>query len=234
MEPIQPQAQPQPKPQPQQSGLKPKSSQQPPGLDQQEEFSYLVMPQQNKYQDFKNPNMPKEPSQKPLPVKGGKTGYIIGGIVVLIVLGALAYYLLGLKQEESAEQKLPKTWLTKYFNKETCDQPEVCGDDADPDKDGLTNYDEFKKTRTSLTDADSDDDGLADGDEANVYQTDPTDKFTDPRTLVSENNYTDGHQIKNEYDPLTPGLKFSATRKQQISDDIAKHGLHEPTISTLK
>lgn len=181
------------------------------------------------------------PSKLPPPPNGlrnKKIVYIIAGLVVLVALTGVGYYIFAKKKSEpkqtQTESKLPKTWLLKYFNTETCEDQNYCGDDADPDKDGLSNYDEFKKSRTSLNTTDTDSDGLADGDEYNIYKTDPTDKFTDKRSVALENNYTDGHQIKNGYDPLTPGLRFTETRLKQIEDDIAKYSLHEPSISTLK
>ena len=195
-----------------------------------EDFSFIVMPQGNGKPDYKPPKTPEvsEPKLRPSSKKWVK--YLIAGIVAIIALGAVGYFILnsnepGNKQTETASSKLPKTWLTKYFNVEICDNKDVCGDEADFDKDGLTNYEEFKHG-TDLVKIDTDNDGLADGDELNIYKTDPTDTFTDKRTVARELNYTDGHQIKNGYDPLTPGLKLTETRIQQIADDTAKYGLH--------
>lgn len=163
--------------------------------------------------------------------------YILGGIVVLIVLGLLAYFILGSKKTETSPDqtvtsKLPKVWLVQYFNKEVCDDQTVCGDDADSENDGLKNYDEFK-AGTSPVNTDSDADGLADGDEVNIYKTEATLKYTDRRDIVAQSDWTDGFQIKNGYDPLTPGLKFTDARNQQIADDTAKFSLHQPTLGTL-
>lgn len=172
-----------------------------------------------------------------------KIWYIIGGAaVLLILLGVVLYFLLGSKKtttigsqppaQTTPVTKLPKVWLTQYFNKDTCGDQTVCGDDADPDADGLTNYDEFK-TGTSPILADTDSDGLADGDELNVYKTDPALKYTDRRVVVQQNDWTDGFQVKNGFDPLTPGIKFTDSRRQQILNGAKTYPLHEPTLTTL-
>jgi len=166
--------------------------------------------------------------------------YIVIGAVLLVVIGG-AIYLMS-RGDNSGENpsentpitttRLPKVWLQQYFNKEACDDDSICGDNADPDSDGLVNYDEFK-TGTTPINSDSDVDGLADGDEVNVYKTDPVLKFTDRREIVQTNNWTDGFQIKNGYDPLTPAKAFTETRLQQILDDAKKFPLNEPTVTTL-
>lgn len=215
-----------------------------------DEISYVVMPQKNlNYEHAEQPPKSTQPPSGPkAPMPHQTDGasnkrmiYLIAGIVILVVIAGIVYYVLssknsgsGEKKDQAQASKLPKTWLVKYFNVETCEDQNYCGDDADPDKDGLSNYDEFKKTRTSLNTTDTDSDGLSDGDEYNIYKTEPTDKFTDRRSVALENNYTDGHQIKNGFDPLTPGLKFTETRLKQIAEDTAKYSLHEPTITTLK
>lgn len=74
---------------------------------------------------------------------------------------------------------------------------------------------------------------LADGDELNIYKTEPTLKYTDRRDIVSKNDWFDGYQVKNKFDPLTPGIAFTEARNEQISQAIAAMGLHEPSISYL-
>lgn len=223
----------------------------------EQEPSFQVMPQEGRFQDVNMPQTSSSPSPVPPAVPGPKQSapsmlpeemepsgskaklfYIIGGVVLLLILGALGYYMLGGKKsdtqqaDQTASTKLPKVWLKQYFDKEICNDPKICGDDADPDSDGLKNYDEFK-AGSSPTNADSDSDGLADGDEVYIYKTDPIHKFTDRRDIVAQNNWTDGYQIKSGYDPLTPGLKFTDARLKQIADDITRIGLHEPSKTTL-
>lgn len=208
------------------------------------DLSFNVMPQNGGPRNFSAPspgpsmdsNTPPSSTGYSAPSSGSshKWMYIIIGVVVLLILGGVAYYMLGTKKTDNATQttsKLPKVWLNQYFNVDTCADQNTCGDDADPENDGLSNYEEFKALTNPLN-PDTDSDGLADGDEVNIYKTDPTLKYTDRREVVAQNNWTDGYQIKNGFDPLTPALAFTEARKKQIADDTLKFKLHEPSIST--
>ncbi|MBI4049798.1 MAG: hypothetical protein HY395_03235 [Candidatus Doudnabacteria bacterium] len=160
---------------------------------------------------------------------------IIGGAIILVVLlGILVYFLIARKDgDEAANQsKLPKVWLAQHFGSEICSE-EKCKDEADPDQDGLTNYNEFKEG-TNPNNADTDTDGLADGDEINVYKTDPGLKYTDRREVAVLKDFNDAVDVAAEFDPLTPGIKMTEARLKQIEADTASFGLHEPTITTLK
>lgn len=164
-----------------------------------------------------------------------RSTYWVLGILIVGALGGCAYFLLGPdlnKNNNLPASRLPSTFTQQYFQVAVCANELSCGDDADPDDDGLTNYDEFLE-RTSPVDNDSDDDGLADGDEKFIYQTDPVDKYTDKRQAVIDNDYLDGVQVANSYDPLTPGIKMTDSRKAKIQENIAKFFLHEPTKTTL-
>lgn len=168
-----------------------------------------------------------------------KSTYIVIGLLVLAALGATAYFLLWPSANnspssplEQSASRLPKVFLQQYFSVDICVNEATCGEKADPDNDGLDNYSEFVE-QTEPMKSDSDDDGLADGDEVNIYLTDPANKFTDNRPVAAQSGYTDGSQIRNEYDPITPGLRMTDARKQQIQVAIAEHGLHEPTKTTL-
>lgn len=185
---------------------------------------------------------PSAPLPPPPPRSRRNIWVIVGAIVIVALIGFGLYYFLGSKKEEVVQPqintRLPKVWLQQYFSQNlnpdgSCSNQTICGDDPDPDNDGLNNYDEFK-TGTTPTDADTDKDGLADGDEVQVYKTVPTLKYTDRRSIVKDNDWTDSFQIKNGYDPLTPGKKFTDSRLQQIQADTATYPLHEPTLSSLK
>ncbi|GEM_PF-3055257 len=210
-------------------------------IEQPSDISYQVMPQEGHFE----PVPASAPAVPPaLPAESGPSFwrsrllYIIAGAVVLVVLGVLAFFMFRSKQPAPVTvpavvvTKLPKVWLQQYFSSETCTDQTMCGDEADSDKDGLTNHQEFK-AGTSPVNVDTDADLIADGDEVNIYKTEPTLKYTDRRDIVQQNDWTDGVQIKGGYDPLTPGLKFTDVRKQQIADDTAKFSLHEPTKTSL-
>lgn len=217
----------------------------PPNQNVQPEISYQVMPRSDKPLSQAQ-GTPASAVAAPKPRGGSKAAYIIISIAVLVIVAGLAYYFLGFKfldflikpksnssSNSSAQtSKLPTSFLSQYFAKDTCDDQATCGDNADPDHDGLTNYQEFV-AGTSPSNADTDGDGLADGDEVNVYGTNPLKKFTDTRQIAQQNGYDDGVSIKNNYDPLTPGAAFTATRLATISSNIGKFSLHAPTTTTL-
>jgi hypothetical protein len=192
-----------------------------------------------------------EPETTNLPVEEEEEGethpfnnkftYIVISVLILAVLGGIGYFLLGSGKKENttnneqSTSKLHPVWLKQYFNVENCDNQAQCGDEADPDSDGFTNYEEFKvREGTDPNDPDSDGDGLADGDEAHIYKTEPAFRFSFCRgTSGSSCTFDDGTQIANDYDPLTPAIKMTDTRKAQIEADTAKYKLHNPTQETL-
>ena len=209
------------------------------------DISFQVMPKSGSKISYVN--TPPAPPQTPLvgskspatpapKSSGSRMFYIIAGIITLVIVAGAAYYFLGTKKStttsDTPTSKLSKAWLSQNFGSDTCTIISRCGDDADPDSDGLSNYNEFI-AGTNPTIADTDKDGLADGDEVNVYNTDPLKKYTDTRTIASQNDYNDGSSIRNGYDPLTPGSKFTETRLQKIASNIAEFKLHLPTTTTL-
>jgi hypothetical protein len=120
--------------------------------------------------------------------------------------------------------KTPQDWRDKYFP--NCLDETLCGDSADPDKDGLTNLEEYTNN-TDPNNADSDLDGLADGDEVNVFGTNPlkSNSNDDPK-------YSDADYIKGGYDSQT-GKLMTDQRKAELAAKMKKSELHEPTIITL-
>ncbi len=230
-----------------------------PNTPEKQEVSFVVMPKSGgKIVDQTPVNIPPPPPETPthvvssapsIPAKSESSArksvlpYIIIALIVLLILGGLGYYFLGPFKKAPAGQnqnasRLPKTWLQQYFSQNldadgVCSNDNICGEAADPDKDGLTNYEEFV-AGTSPVVSDTDSDGIADGDEVHIYNTLPLQKYTDTRDIAKQNDYNDGIEIRNGYDPLTPGLKFTDTRLQQIQTNIQAYGLHEPTLTTLK
>lgn len=211
------------------------------------EVTYQVMPQAGNSGPAITsgplpPVAPPPGAGGPLPLDSGESFfrtskfYIIVAVVAALILGAAGWYLFGTNKSDTTPpsdvSKLPSVWLKQHFDKNVCDDKAICGDEADSDADGLTNYDEFK-AGTVPVNPDTDQDGLADGDEVHVYKTDPALKYTDRRPEVASNNWTDAVQIKNGYDPNISAAKLSDARIKQISDDTAKFGLHEPTKTTM-
>jgi hypothetical protein len=120
----------------------------------------------------------------------------------------------------------PADWQKRYFSTEECVDNNVCGDAADPDRDGLTNLEEYN-TKTDPNNADSDADGLADGDEVHVFGGSPLTQRTN-----SSEDYIDADFAKGGYD-ITTNVKYSDTQLAEIKTKIKDRGLHQPTIKTL-
>ncbi len=120
----------------------------------------------------------------------------------------------------------PSDWQTKYFGSQTCQSISVCGDEADPDRDGLGNLQEFNGG-TDPNHADSDNDGLADGDETNVFSTNPLTNHSGINV-----KYSDADNLKGGYN-FTNDKPYSTSEIQSIIQNITKFGLHQPTLTTL-
>ncbi len=127
-------------------------------------------------------------------------------------------------EDNSPAFKTPKEWRDKYFP--SCADETLCGDNADPDNDGLKNIDEFT-INTDPNNADSDQDGLSDGDEVHVFGTSPLKSHTndDPK-------YSDADYLKGGYDVKT-GKLMTAEQIADITAKMKKFGLHKETIATL-
>lgn len=120
----------------------------------------------------------------------------------------------------------PAEWQTKFFGSETCLQLSICGDEADVDRDGLSNLEEFNST-TDPNNSDSDSDGLADGDEAHVFGSNPLKIRT-----AEDPKYTDSDYAKGGYDATTK-QKFTSEKLVEVKTKIKQYGFHSPTLATL-
>lgn len=163
-------------------------------------------------------------------------------LIIFAVLGAGAYFgiplLLGNPYEsenllvnnptpnatDAEDEK--KQWVLRYFGGETC-ETSVCGEEADPDLDGLKNKEEFSYN-TDPNNADSDNDGLADGDEVAIFSCDPLKIYTS-----ASQQYTDLDHAKGAYNCLT-SAKFNQSETEVISQKIKDAGLHLPTLKSLE
>lgn len=117
-------------------------------------------------------------------------------------------------------------WLLQYFDSETCTELVKCGDDSDPDRDGLNNRAEFDSS-TDPNNPDSDRDGLADGDEVNIFSSDPLQNKTQ-----KEGPYYDYDFAKGGYSVIT-NSKYTDVELNDIKAKVKEKGLHQPTISTI-
>ena len=123
-----------------------------------------------------------------------------------------------------ADFTTPQSWRDKYFP--NCADVTVCGDDADPDHDGLSNLQEYK-LGTDPNNPDSDQDGISDGDEVNVFGSNPLQSHT-----ANDPKFSDSDYIKGGFS-FTTSKKLSAAEINSITAKMRSFGLHEPTLDTL-
>lgn len=184
------------------------------------------------------------PEQIKMPKSGGggkKFLLIPAAILILaIIAGAVWFLFFKEKKDDVVDQPIitepeptvvadvttPGDWLSKYFKSETCTELNICGDKADPDRDGMSNKEEFD-AGTDPNNADSDSEGISDGDEKFVFNSDPLVGRT-----YREGTYNDADFIKGGYDVQT-NATYTTERLSQIKANIAQYGLHQPTITTL-
>jgi hypothetical protein len=124
------------------------------------------------------------------------------------------------------QSKIPDTWRLKYFDASTCSNQDNCGDDADPDHDGLTNLEEYQNG-TDPNNADSDADGLADGDEVHLFMYDPASNDTSKNP-----KFLDTGEPKAKWNAKA-GRLYSQPELVAIAQGVATYGFHSPTTKTL-
>ena len=117
-------------------------------------------------------------------------------------------------------------WLARFFGSETCTIKTTCSDSADPDRDGLSNKEEFDNG-TDPNNPDSDSDGLADGDEHHIFKSDPLISRT-----FRDGQYNDSDFIKGGYD-IQSNTPYTDSQLAEIKFQIKKRGLHQPTLTTI-
>ncbi len=174
-------------------------------------------------QQFSQQQVPMSPSPapQPTPPKRSKTGLIIGGLVVLLlVVGALVWWFVFRSPKEPTPEdttqpttpveEAPYTVTTKTdaFPGDT-DADGISDEDEaaqgldptqyDSDIDSLPDALELNRLGTDPTNADTDGDGLSDGEEVLIYETDPLNVDTDG------DGFSDQEEIQNGYNPLGEG-----------------------------
>jgi len=137
-------------------------------------------------------------------------------------------------------------WQEKYFQNKFCFKEEYCGENSDPDKDGLINREEFRY-KTNPVVPDSDNDGYLDGDEIqngfNPLKYSPGDKSD---KIVFESPKEKGEVKKETYQVSSVKLeKNSQQEKESEKVILSGKGLPNsfiniyiysslPTILTVK
>lgn len=128
--------------------------------------------------------------------------------------------------QQAPDVTTPGEWLSKYFGSQTCTEITQCGDKADPDRDGLTNKDEFS-AGTDPNNPDCDSDGIADGDEKNIFGSDPLLART-----YRNGSFNDSDFVKGGFD-FTTDTPYTPDQLSAIKDKIKANGLHQPTLTTI-
>jgi len=141
------------------------------------------------------------------------------------------------KARINSETVLPDSWLLQKMRSANpnnvdangkCLTVSFCGENADFDKDGATNIEEYNFGTDPLN-PDTDSDGISDGDELFVYFSDPIKKDTDTDT------FSDGDELASCYDMnSTAKDKMNSSRLSQISQSASLRKITDPTITTLK
>lgn len=201
-----------------------------------------------------NPSRTVEPSMHSVGISNNSGNFgkktvlqIIIVVLVLLILGGGGYYAYskfsGKKSNASlpaaalpgggdannsgnSQSQIPSSWMQKYFGAVICSDQNVCGDNADPDHDGLTNLEEYK-LGTDPNNADSSGSGIADGDKVHVFNLNPLSNHT-----AGNPNYTDAQDLQEKYNS-SQHRAFVADDLKQIAANIKQYGLHQPTTTTL-
>jgi hypothetical protein len=212
---------------------------------------FNVMPQETKASpliqsiDNSSPDiaLPKRNTKLRLPAW---LWWAVGGVVIVaVIVGGIVWFMSRSKAPaatpaptdstqtqtppaptDNPQVTTPSDWLKKYFGVEQCTEINVCGDNSDPDRDGLTNKEEFTNN-TDPNNADSDSDGLADGDEVNVFGSNPLLSKT-----FTAGTYSDVDFIKGLYS-FSTNQPFTDAEATTVKAKMQQFGLHAPTLTTL-
>lgn len=167
----------------------------------------------------------------------------VAGIIALLILGTGGYAVYRQlhkttpepvavdntntqQTQADADVTTSPDWLAKYFGAETCTIKTTCADASDPDKDGLSNKEEFD-LGTDPNNPDSDSDGISDGDEKHIFSSDPLLSRT-----FRDGQYNDADFVKGGYD-IGTNTAYTPDQMTQIKSKVKELGLHQPTLTTI-
>jgi hypothetical protein len=156
----------------------------------------------------------------------------IAGIVAWLVMGSLEKKApetannIPVEEQKDPDVTTPGDWLARFFGSDTCTTLTTCGDSADPDRDGLTNKNEYEKG-TDPNNPDGDSDGIADGDEVNIFGSDPLLSRT-----YRAGDFNDADFVKGGYDFVTD-IKYTPEQLAIVKNKVRELGLHQPTLTTI-
>ena len=174
------------------------------------------------------------PGPQPLsspPDHGKVLKIVVTLIVILVVVGIaalLSYLIIGGTKDDSAlvidqtQTTIADITETELIEDEESGEagpgsagdeiikptPEPAVEAVDTDRDGLTDLQEAE-IGTNIRIADTDADGLSDYEEVNTWQTDPLDPDTDG------DQFTDGDEVGNGYDPNGPGKLLELPEEEE-------------------
>jgi hypothetical protein len=166
---------------------------------------------------------------------------IPAGIILLGIIGFAAWFFMFASKDsvnvnnntqvvnepiQEPDTTTPADWLARYFGSETCTVKNQCSDSADPDRDGLTNKEEYENG-ADPNNPDSDSDGIADGDELHIFNSDPL-----IARSFRDGEYNDADFVKGSYDIRT-NLPYTPEQLAEIKSKVKERGLHQPTLTTI-
>lgn len=160
-------------------------------------------------------------------------GLIVGGFVLYDTMQSSAPAEEAIVENNTTPQTpvdvdvtTPPSWLAQFFGAETCTIKTTCADASDPDKDGLSNKEEFE-LGADPNNPDGDSDGISDGDEHHVFNSSPLMSRT-----YRDGEYNDSDFVKGGYD-IGSNNPYTADQLLNIKAKIKDLGLHQPTLTTI-
>jgi hypothetical protein len=137
----------------------------------------------------------------------------------------------------SVQKEIPGWWYDDHFGSSVCEK-DICKNDSDPDKDGLTNQQEFYYHSNPVK-ADTNGNGLDDGEDVS-QNFDPSrpGKITFEQVASDDNivgeSLAFGDDIKKIVSDLTKPKEFDLTSISESTFNISQNNTKENLVSYLK